>query len=169
MNMILFGFKGCGKTHFGQLLAKTLNCSFYDTDHMIIEVYRDKTGCQKNIREIYQSLGQIAFRQLEKQMVIQLISAQNAVIAVGGGTVLSAENVKVLEQIGKLIYIKTSLNRIKNRGISHMDAPIEELYAERLPIYDSIKAFCIDSDILDSKAVLKELLVIAKEKFLHGF
>ena len=48
MNIILFGFKSCGKTHFGKKLSFQLSRPFIDTDQMIEEeyalLYRARSG-----------------------------------------------------------------------------------------------------------------------------
>ncbi len=91
MNLILFGFKGSGKTHFGKLLAQKMHRRFIDTDDWIDELYAKKTGQHTSNREIYIQLGPAAFRALEKEVVKSLTSIKDAIVALGGGAVLDPE------------------------------------------------------------------------------
>ncbi|MDE3045792.1 MAG: shikimate kinase [Verrucomicrobiota bacterium] len=135
MSFILFGFKGSGKTYWGRKLAQKWKKVFLDTDELLLE----KTGHQ-TIRELYQAVGEKEFRSLEKQVIGELASVQQAVIAVGGGAVLDPENVALLQKIGQLIYLDVSLETVQKRGVTLVQGPIEEIYRERKPIYESIPA-----------------------------
>ena len=160
MNIILFGFKGVGKTHFGKLLSLHLNRPFIDTD--------DLMGPLLSSREIYETLGEKGFRKMEEEIVETLASQSDSVIALGGGTVLSVSNVRLLQKIGRLIYLRSHFDPLKERILkngppSFIDPknPIESLhqvYLERLPIYEAIQAESIDVDLLDEKAVLAKII-----------
>ena len=52
MNIILIGFKGCGKTLIGKTLAAKLKRGFYDTDSIIESVYAEETKSYLSFREI---------------------------------------------------------------------------------------------------------------------
>ncbi|HSX14192.1 MAG TPA: shikimate kinase [Chlamydiales bacterium] len=144
MNLILFGFKGVGKTFQGRKMSVELGRCFYDTDEMIEDQHK------KSVREIFQQYGEEKFRKIEKEILIQLKGVTNSIIAVGGGTVLDSENVSFLQGLGELIYLKTGfetiLERILTNGIpSFVDVknPVESLkilYETRCQIFDTIPA-----------------------------
>lgn len=167
MNLILFGFKGCGKTHFGKLLAQKMHRRFIDTDDWIVDLYAKKTGEHTLPREIYIQLGQAAFRALEKEVLQSLKSVNDAVIALGGGAVLDPENVELLQKIGCLAYLSTSAETLQKRVLKHQtpafldsedpQASFLEIVQERRPIYESIPATKIDCDALDEAGVLAAL------------
>jgi len=167
MNLILFGFKGSGKTHFGKLLAQKMHRRFIDTDDWIVELYAKKTGQHTLVREIYIQLGPAAFRVLEKEVVKSLKSVKDAVIALGGGSVLDPENVELLQKIGCLVYLSTSAETLKKRVFKHQtpafldrdnpQATFLEMIQERQPVYESIPAAKIDCDALDEAGVLAAL------------
>lgn len=166
MNLILFGFKASGKTHFGKLLSQKLQRPFVDTDPLVIELY----GRAAPISEIYQTLGEKAFRALEKKTLPILQGLQNTIISVGGGFVLDPDNVEKLKTLGELVYLKASLEKLAPRllqnelpAILSSDDPkgsLIKLYRERAPLYESIQAHTIDTDALDEPAILSELLYI---------
>ncbi|MBX9744175.1 MAG: shikimate kinase [Chlamydiales bacterium] len=152
MSVILFGFKGCGKTYYGKRLSLLLNLSFIDTDDLIVSLY----GEQLPIREIHSTLGEKAFRSLETKVIHQLHSSLNAVIALGGGAVLDPTNVAYLQKIGQLVYLKARFETIKHRIIkdgipSFVDIKrpfesLKEIYEKRILIYEKIPAQWIDVD-----------------------
>lgn len=140
MNIILFGFKGAGKTTFGKRLAEKLNLPFIDLDDFI------EKGMHKTIREIYQEVGEFGFRKIEKEHLQKLVGLPPHVIALGGGTVLDPENVKLLQTMGELIYLRASFETIQKRvqqtPLFVVDS-LKQAFEARLPIYESIKAVCI--------------------------
>src|ERR1700722_13562988 len=180
MSIILFGFKGCGKTYLGRLLSMELKLPFIDTDDLIVRLYH-KRAQHLSVREIHQTLGEADFRILEKAAIKKINPDSHAVIALGGGVILDPDNVAYLQRIGQLIYIKVSFDtiqqRIINNGIpSFVDAadPIQSLcqiYQQRLPIYESIPAKSIHADFLDQEgcmAALRSIIVDSIEKCTFG-
>lgn len=167
MNLLLFGFKASGKTHFGKLLSHELNRPFIDTDHLIIELYKKDTDTKRTIQQIYQELGEARFRSLEKRALKLLKSFDNSIIALGGGAVLDRENVEFLQTVGTLVFLKASAETLKKR-IFRDELPVffdrkdpersfYEMIQEREPIYRSIPAQTIDTDALDEAGVIAAL------------
>lgn len=113
MNLILYGFKSCGKTTLGQSFSKWMDCAFYDTDHLVRSLYQLKTGQCISVREIFKNEGKVYFRKLERQTLSLLTHVKNSIIAVGGGFVLDPFNRQSLEQLGKLVYLKVKKKSYK--------------------------------------------------------
>ncbi|MEK6546432.1 MAG: shikimate kinase, partial [Nitrospinota bacterium] len=67
MNIIIIGFKGCGKTLIGKILAKRLKREFHDIDLIIESIYLQETGENLRFREIYEKHRNEYFRNLEKK------------------------------------------------------------------------------------------------------
>jgi shikimate kinase len=180
MNLILFGFKSSGKTHFGKLLSHKMHRPFIDTDDLIIELYKKETDKQRNCPQIHQEIGESAFRALEKRALQLLKNVQNAIIAVGGGAVLEEENMLFLQSVGELVYLKASSEKLKER-IFRAEVPsfldpkdphgsFHQMIQEREPIYRSIPARCIDTDALDEAGVIAALKsILLLEEPSNGF
>ncbi|HWE02671.1 MAG TPA: shikimate kinase [Tepidisphaeraceae bacterium] len=101
MEVGLIGYRGCGKSTVGKLLAARLSLAFIDTDARIVQ----RAG--KTIRDIFQQDGEPAFRNLESQIVREAIDAGSAVIAFGGGAIDREQNQTAIKNAGlKLIYLK---------------------------------------------------------------
>ncbi len=152
MNIILFGFRGCGKSYLGKLLSEKIMRPFIDTDELIVQLHAQETGETLTVRAIYRSLGSAYFRSLETKAIQSLANVEKSVIALGGGAVLDPQNREMLNKIGKLVYVEASLDVIKNRGTLPLENSLEELYLQSLPIYRSIEAFCV-KDLDEKKAI----------------
>lgn len=166
-NIILIGFKNCGKTTLGKSLALKLNFSFLDIDQII----EKEEG--RSVRQIFSKQGEAAFRKIEKKTICSLKANLKAdlsskqiksyVLATGGGTVLDAENVKILRTLGTLVYLKVPKEVLKERMLSkknskaslpsfldpsNIEASFENMYNERVQIYEQIADFTISTQEL---------------------
>lgn len=173
MNLLLFGFKASGKTHFGKMLSKSMHRTFVDTDDFIREEYEKESGTHKSIREIYKKLGNAGFRKIETKVIFKLKDLNNTIIALGGGTVIDSENIEILQTVGAMVYLKTSPKKLKERIFKDElpaffdkkdpEGSFYEMVKNREPIYRSIRARVIDTDILDEAgviAMLKSILLL---------
>lgn len=100
--LYLTGFMSAGKSTIGPILANTLGWQFLDLDRVI----EQKVG--KIIVNIFQEDGEDYFRKTESVLLNELSQLSNYVIALGGGTIESNENLKVIKNSGLLIYLETS-------------------------------------------------------------
>ena len=98
MNVVLIGYRGCGKTTVGRLLASRLGWLFVDTDTLIEE------GTGATIRELFSDGAEEAFRNLESEVVSEVARRDRQVISTGGGVVLRESNRVALKRNGKLVW-----------------------------------------------------------------
>src|SRR5262249_3660624 len=101
--IFLVGFMGAGKTTVGRALARNLNYEFLDLDELI----EAETG--KSVQAIFAELGEAEFRQLESEAIASCVELKRAVIALGGGAYMSAENRAKLRSIGKAVWLDCPL------------------------------------------------------------
>ena len=98
--IFLVGYMGAGKSTTGQLLAEQLNWPFFDLDQEIEE----KTG--RTIPEIFKHEGEDVFRQIEHYSLWELVAMYSkGIVATGGGTVCFKDNIAVMKNHGKVIFI----------------------------------------------------------------
>jgi shikimate kinase len=101
MNIVLVGYRGCGKTTVGKRLADRLWQKFIDVDDVIVK----KAG--KTIKEIFEQVGEPRFRELETESLAEILKLDDHVLGLGGGTLGRDENRKMLKDSGaKVIYLK---------------------------------------------------------------
>lgn len=148
-NIFLVGLMGAGKTSVGRRLARRLGKTFYDCDEEIERA----TGVK--IPVIFEIEGETGFRAREAKMLAELVALRDIVLATGGGGVLSADNRKLLAENGVVIYLRAVaadlLQRTRhdrNRPLLRTEQPLarlEQLFAERDPLYRSIADIIVDT------------------------
>ncbi len=179
MNIMLFGFKSCGKTYYGLKLAKKLKIPFFDTDQLLENLYFVKTNEKLKCPQIHDKIGEASFRALERDVISSLQNIHEAVISLGGGAVIDRKNIPILEESGTLLYLDTPKETIKKRIFSQKtlptfldpDAPedsFERIYQERLPVYETISADKIATDSKSDQEVIDLLASKWEEINSHG-
>ena len=104
--IVLIGPMGVGKTTIGRKLAKILKVPFIDTDNLITELHGP-------IPAIFEERGEQTFRDFEEEALEQAIR-ETAVVATGGGAVLSALSRKRLKEV-TVVYLSTDGKHIASR------------------------------------------------------
>jgi shikimate kinase len=109
---------GAGKTTVGRELGKALGWKFSDLDEIVVK------RAKKSIPEIFASEGELGFRRLESEALLEVIarSADDAsVISLGGGAFVQPSNFEAIRQSGcRTIHLdadlKTLLERCRREG-----------------------------------------------------
>lgn len=133
---------GAGKTTIGRRVAQHYDCDFYDSDRVIEE----RTGV--TIPLIFELEGESGFRKRESDVIADLISKRNVVIATGGGAVLLERNREMMQKDAFIIFLNASLEQLykrtsrdKNRPLLQTENPkekLQEILSERLSIYQKM-------------------------------
>jgi len=168
MKIILVGYRCTGKTSVGKQVSVRLGIPFYDTDELI----QGHVG--KTVKEIVDDKGWDAFRAAERTIIKQLPSFADAVIAVGGGAVMDAENREVLQGSGFCIWLtadlKTIIERIRNDKASTAQRPplsddslereTAEIIEARRPVYQELADCTVDTAGKEIDAVADEVCAV---------
>jgi shikimate kinase len=110
MKIFLIGFMGSGKTHWGRLLAAKLKMPFRDLDTVIVEKER------KSVSEIFSGMGEEYFRYQEKQTLEEIVDEEESfILSCGGGTPCFFNNIEFMKKSGKVIWLNTSVDVLKER------------------------------------------------------
>ncbi|MDA3019230.1 MAG: shikimate kinase [Actinomycetota bacterium] len=166
-HVVLVGLMGTGKSTVGRRLAHKLGWEFLDTDDEINRV----TG--KTVRQIFESVGEKAFRQLEHDaLVAGLQHSSPHIIAGAGGVILRADNRQLLRTAEHVVWLNAPLHvlveRIGQRSVTgdgHRPlidgdpaARLEKLYAERESLYRDVSSVEIDVEGLQIPEVIDQIL-----------
>jgi len=162
LNYILIGLPGSGKSTVGVMLAKYIGYGFLDTDLMI------QMQEKRMLSEIIEEQGPEGFIEVENR-ILSCAAVDRCVIATGGSAVYGAEAMTHLKENGKVIYLKMSLNQLKRRirntfrkrgVVLRRGASVEDLYAERVPLYEQYADYTIDEHKLNAEETLQKILKI---------
>jgi shikimate kinase len=174
MNVVLIGYRGCGKSTIGRALAERLGRPFVDTDVLI----QQRTGM--TIREIFADKAEEGFRDLEARVIAEVARRQRQVISTGGGAVLRDENVHVLRASGKLVYLTASpemlwkriyddLQRHSTRLEMDPDTGLQQVrhaLMERHPIYTRVSDCIVDTTDRPVESIVRR--IITRTGVLHS-
>lgn len=160
-NIYLVGLMGAGKTTIGRQLAKRLGRTFVDSDHEI-EV---RTGV--GIPLIFEIEGEAGFRKREAQIIAELTQREDIVLATGGGVVLDPQNRACLHRNGVVVYLCVQPRQLwertrhdSGRPLLQVDDPlarIEELYAQRDPLYREIADIVVEGGSGGSQQMVRHI------------
>ncbi len=147
---------GVGKTTIGRKLAKALKLPFVDTDNLITDEHGP-------IPAIFEERGEPEFRRLEESALEKAIR-EPAVVATGGGAVLSALTRKRLKSV-TVFYLSTDgkhiASRLKNGNRPLIQNGVEDwrrIYAERKPLYLEASDFQINTSGQPINASIQEII-----------
>lgn len=162
--LVLLGFMGAGKTTLIHLLSKHLGCPLVDLDDAIVAHHGP-------IPELFRQHGEPGFRQIEHQQLEQTLAElpRPAVLALGGGAFLQAENRALLERYQAVtifldVPFEVAMERIRDTGAERPLAAdlsrLRDLYEARCPIYLQAQ-HRIDAGTSDPEHLLTELVRLA--------
>ena len=108
-NICIMGLMGSGKSIIGKDLSKNLNLKFYDTDKEI------ELMTNKKISAIFKEEGESYFRDIEEKVCSEILTINNCVISLGGGSIISKKIRKIIKKNSFSIYLQVKLNNLQNR------------------------------------------------------
>jgi len=109
MIIFLIGMPGVGKTTIGAQLAKTISYQFIDLDEEI------ESKVKSSISELIEKEGEEKFREIEKRILLNVLTHKNVIIATGGGTPCFFDNLSLMKTKGVVIYLKANPKEIYDR------------------------------------------------------
>jgi shikimate kinase len=158
----LLGFMGAGKTSVAPLLAERLGLHALDLDSILLA----RSGF-RSIPEMFRTVGEPAFRDLEAEVAQSLANSTNVVISTGGGVIGRAENMASLKANGGIcILLHAPFAELMRRIPNIHDRPLlqdpsraEALYNERQQIYRSYADIVIDTTGKIAEEVCSEIVM----------
>ena len=135
MNIYLTGLPGCGKSTVAAAYANKSGCRLIDTDDEIER--REKM----TIAELFRLKSEPYFRSAETAALRETCQYTDAIIATGGGSVLSTENMAIMRENGVIVLLQRPLELIlqtldmKKRPLAFDQKAFFRLAEERRALY----------------------------------
>ena len=157
MAKVLLGFMGAGKS----TIARKIAPDFVDMDAMLEE----RLGM--SIARFFEEKGEAAFRQVEEEVLADLLKTDQ-VVSTGGGIVISPRNRDLLKQNPENIYLKADFETLYQRISADKDnqrplflnnskEDLAAIFNERQIWYEEVASQIVDVSRLSPEEIIEEL------------
>lgn len=120
-----------GKSSLAAVLARRLDWPVHDLDELIERRER------RTIATIFAREGEPYFRQLERQILHDLIPQRHVIVATGGGTFVDPENRVLINTDGLSVWLDAPLQELLDRMPADGRRPLAADRAEMERLYEA--------------------------------
>ena len=172
LKIILTGYRACGKSVVGRLLALRLGIDFLDMDREI----EAREGC--SISAMVARHGWPYFREREQQLLAELIGRERLVVATGGGAIMHEEVWQRLQATALVVWLRADIATIAARlagdAATAGQRPsltgetvireIEGVLAERTPLYQKGSHLAVDTGCRSPEEIVALVAAALQER-----
>ena len=164
-HLVVVGAPGAGKSSVGQRVATRLGVEFLDTDRLI----EDEIG--KSVGDIFVSDGEAAFRAREAGAVARALEVDDAVVSLGGGSVLDPRT-RVLLREQPVVWLRVGIAEATKRVglgtarpllLGNVRGTLMRLLDERTPLYEEVATWTVDTDGRPLDAIVNNVWELVRE------
>jgi shikimate kinase len=134
--LYLVGFMGAGKSTIARAAGRRLGWRVEDIDERI------EARERRSVASIFAQNGEAYFRQLERQVLGELLPQRHVIIATGGGTFVEPDNRALMLSDGAVAWLDVPLGQVLKRVPNDGRRPLaadrtamEQLYQRRQLAY----------------------------------
>ncbi len=150
----LVGYRGTGKSSVGKILARRLGRSFADSDAEL------EARVGRTVASLFAEDGEPRFRDLEEQLIVDLVSnSPGLILATGGGAILRSRVCDALRAHGLVIWLTAPAEELARRimadrrGLAARPSltaagtlgEIQDVLETRTPFYRAVAHLTIDT------------------------
>ncbi len=162
-HIALVGLSGSGKSTAAPLLASRTGRVAVDLDRVVAA----RVG--RTVEQIFADAdGESSFRTMETEALLEALDGPPAVIATGGGVVLSAENRSSLRRGAAVVWLRAHPSQLAARLVDTAEArplldgdaefALQRLSAERSALYDEVADLVVDVDGVAPVTVVEDIV-----------
>jgi len=154
-NIVLVGFRGCGKTRFGQAIAKVTGLPFADLDLEVEFIIGEK------IASFVKKHGWQVFREVEQRVTHDFCRNFSGILATGSGTIENSKNFQNLKKTGTFVFLNPNFSNVKKYLLSQegtdttprmnpdisFSQEIDQMWEQRKGIYSASSEIEINPDL----------------------
>ena len=136
-HVFFIGFLGAGKTTVARNLGNMFHRRFVDVDRMV------ERELHASVSRIFATVGESEFRRAETEALGSLRRRRSLLVSCGGGIIERPENIKLMREMGKVVYLDGTLEdslkqirRPEKRPDLGDRAHAQLLYDHRRPLYE---------------------------------
>jgi shikimate kinase len=165
------GLMGAGKTTLGYKLANKIGVYFVDSDQEIEDLEKKSTS------EIFSTKGEKYFRDLEKNLIKEIVNRdEELVLSLGGGAFIEEETRQILKEKAITIWLNTDIEIILKRVGTKKTRPILNNGNKRVILGDLAKKrnpFYSQSDIhinsnQNNRDIILEMIICELNKLKNN-
>lgn len=171
---VIIGMPGAGKTRVGRESAKMLGLAFADSD------YRIEREIGMTIPEYFERYGEPAFREVEADVIYDLLNSFDGLLALGGGAPMTESTQRELDDYvesgGKLVYLEADKREAMERAARAGGRPMldgdankrwKKLYKQRDPVFRDIANMHVHTHGSTPRTAARKLSNMINERIVH--